>query len=172
MTLNIAAEVAALQLLTAAQLRGRFVELFGEATHTNNKVWLIRRIAWRLQALALGDLSQRARDRAAQLANDADLRLTTPRTQSTATPVTPTMAQALPAAGIPAALPSDPRLPPPGTVITRLYKGQQLEVTILPSGFVFQGKFFPSLSALAKAITGAHCNGFAFFRLTQPATSR
>jgi hypothetical protein len=38
-------------------------------------VWLVKRIAWRMQALAEGDLSERARRRAAELANDADLRL-------------------------------------------------------------------------------------------------
>ena len=75
MTLHIGAEVAALRRMTAAELRRRFTELFGETTHATNKTWLIRRIAWRLQALAEGDLSERARQRAAELARDADLRL-------------------------------------------------------------------------------------------------
>ena len=44
-----------------------------------HKEWLVRRIAWRLQALAEGDLSERARQRAAELANDADLRITAPK---------------------------------------------------------------------------------------------
>lgn len=64
MTLLIGAEVAALRRLTAAELRRRFAELFGEPTHATNKTWLIRRIAWRLQALAEGDISERARQRA------------------------------------------------------------------------------------------------------------
>ena len=75
MELNIVNEVAALQRLTIGQLRQRFAELFGEATQASNRTWLIKRIAWRLQALAEGDLSQRARQRAAELARDADLRL-------------------------------------------------------------------------------------------------
>jgi hypothetical protein len=79
MSLDLAAELAALRRLNAQQLRQRFTELFGEATHTNNRTWLIKRLAWRLQALAEGDLSQRARQRAAELANDADLRLSPPR---------------------------------------------------------------------------------------------
>src|SRR5260221_12800415 len=106
MTVNVAAEVAALQRLTAAQLRGRFVELFGESTHTNDKVWLIRRIAWRLQALALGDLSERAKRRAAQLANDADLRHLPPRL---ARPSAPPLQKMSPSVTEPA----DPRLPCP-----------------------------------------------------------
>ena len=34
---------------------------------------MFRRIAWRLQALAEGDLTERARERARELARDADL---------------------------------------------------------------------------------------------------
>jgi hypothetical protein len=43
------------------QLRQRFAELFGEATQASNRTWLVKHIAWRLQALAEGDLSERAR---------------------------------------------------------------------------------------------------------------
>jgi hypothetical protein len=67
MELNVHKEVAAMQRLGAKQLRGRYAEVFGEATTANNKTWLIRRIAWRLQALAEGDLSERARRRAEEL---------------------------------------------------------------------------------------------------------
>jgi hypothetical protein len=76
---NIVNEVAALQRLSIAQLRQRFAELFGEATTASNRTWLVKRIVWRMQALAEGDLSQRARRRAAELARDADLRLNPPR---------------------------------------------------------------------------------------------
>ena len=58
MELNIHREVAALQRMGAKQLRGRYAEVFGETTPAHNKTWLIRRIAWRLQALAEGDLSE------------------------------------------------------------------------------------------------------------------
>jgi hypothetical protein len=162
MTLD--ADLALLPTLTVAQLRSRYADLFGEATPAHNTTWLLRRLAWRLQANTLGDLSQRARQRAAQLANDADLRLTAPQ-QRGPEPVTPALVATMPV-GL-AALPTDPRLPPPGTIITRQYKGQQLEVTVLPTGFAYQEKVFLSLSALAKTITGAHCNGFHFFRLTK-----
>ena len=59
----------------------------------------------------------------------------------------------------------DRRLPQPGSLITRLYKGQTLQVEVLPAGFAYQGTVYASLSAVAKAITGSHCNGFLFFRL-------
>ena len=56
-------------------------------------------------------------------------------------------------------------MPPPGTLLTRVYKGQTVQVRILLHGFEFNGVVYPSLSAVAKAITGSHCNGFLFFRL-------
>src|SRR5271166_1366566 len=68
-----------LQRLTTAQLRSRYAAVFGEHTAANNRIWLIKRMAWRLQEQAEGGLSQRARRRAAELANDADLRTNPPR---------------------------------------------------------------------------------------------
>jgi len=59
---------------------------------------------------------------------------------------------------------ADDRLPPPGTILTRPYKGQTVQVQVLTSGFAYQGKVYPSLSAVAKAVTGSHTNGFLFFR--------
>src|SRR5262249_5326954 len=59
-TMNLAHELAALPRQTVATLRGRYAEVFGEATRVGNKAWLVKRIAWRLQALAEGDLSARA----------------------------------------------------------------------------------------------------------------
>jgi hypothetical protein len=156
--LHILNEVAALQRLTISQLRQRFAELFGEATLASNRTWLVKRIAWRLQALAEGDLSQRARRRAAELARDADLRLNPPPSQST--PTTP------PPQPVSVPTPVDPRLPPPGTILTRPYKGQQLHVQVLNEGFAYAGHVYPSLSAVAKAITGTHTNGYHFFRNT------
>ena len=158
MDLNIAKEVAALRRMTVKELRARYAEVFGEPTNGHHKVWLTRRIAWRLQALAEGGLSERARKRAEELAHDADLRLTSPRSaEDSPTPEShnPTLR-----------LQADSRLPPPGTVLSRSYKGQTLRVQVLPQGFQCQGQIYSSLSAVAKAVTGSHCNGFLFFRLT------
>jgi hypothetical protein len=130
--------------------------LFGEATHASNRTWLIKPIAWRMQALAEGDLSQRARQRAEELARDADLRLNPP--QSKATTTTP------PAEPGRMPTPVDQRLPPPGTILTRPYKGQLVQVQVFTDGFAYAGRVYASLSAVAKAVTGSHCNGFLFFR--------
>jgi len=157
MQINVGAEVAALRRLTVKQLQVRYAELFGEATSASNRTWLVKRIAWRMQALAEGDLSERARRRAAELARDADLRLNPPRHKTDA-PAPPEPA------GLPA--PADPRLPPPGTILTRPYKGQLVQVQVLTDGFAYAGRVYPSLSAVAKAVTGSHTNGYHFFRNT------
>ncbi|GMU35132.1 MAG: DUF2924 domain-containing protein [Planctomycetia bacterium] len=59
----------------------------------------------------------------------------------------------------------DIRLPPPGSMLRRAYKGRDLIVTILESGFEFEGRRYRSLSAIAKVVTGAHWNGLLFFGL-------
>jgi len=164
MILNIGKEVAALQRMTVRELRTRYAQVFGEETRAGNKAWLVKRIAWRLQSQAEGDLTERARQRAAELANDADVRLSPPK----AKPESParsarTKTTALVTKG-------DDRLPLPGTIVTRDYKGQTLQVKVLPKGFEFEGEVYKSLSAVAKAITGQHCNGYYFFRLGKEQT--
>ncbi len=163
MTFNVGKEVAALQRMTIKELRARYAEVFGDCTNAANRAWLVKRIAWRLQALAEGDLSERARRRAAELANDADLRMNPPKvkasTETSGLTVTAMLNDK-----------SDDRLPPPGTIITRSYKGQTLQVKVLANGFEYAGEVYKSLSAVAKAITGQHVNGYHFFRMTKEAT--
>jgi len=164
--MNLAHDIATLPTLSVAQLRRRYADVFGETTNAGHKGWLVKRIAWRLQALAEGDLSERARQRAAELANDADLRLSPPRPPSRPARDHADTPSALLETRCPATRQPDRRLPQPGGVIDRLYKGQHLQVTVLQNGFAYGGKVFASLSAVAKAITGSHCNGYLFFRLT------
>ena len=116
-----------------------------------------------MQALAEGDLSERARQRAAELIADADLRLSAPRAeQSSSNPAR---------AHVPALrMPVDDR-PRPGTILTRRYKGRSLQVEVLEHGFAFDGQVFRSLSAVAKAVTGSHCSGHFFFGLTEKGTN-
>ena len=151
--------IAGLQRLTMHQLRAQYAELFGETTSAKNRTWLLRRVAWRLQCLAEGDLSERARLRALELANDADLRLSPPRGTTVAS------VEGEPSAATPMPAPTNGRLPRPGTVITRRYKGRTVRVHVVETGLAFNGKVYKSLSAVAKAITGSHCNGYLFFRL-------
>ena len=151
---SIWSEIDALRHKTVAQLQIRYLEVFGEPSRSNHKQFLIRRIAWRLQALAEGDLSERARERALSLARDADLRLKAPQSSSGSlgTPATPGSRR-------------DSRLPRPGTVLTRRFYDQTITVQVLEKGFQYEGMVYRSLSAVARRISGTQWNGFSFFRL-------
>ncbi len=161
MNLNVGKELAALRRMTVGELRARYAEVFGEITNGRHKDWLVKRIIWRLQSLADGDLSERARRRAADLANDADLRRKAPQSPAhTPQAATRTKTTKLRTSG-------ESRVPLPGSTIRRVYKGEALEVNVLPVGFEYEGETYKSLSAVAKKITGSHCNGYLFFRLTK-----
>ena len=158
MQLNVGKEIAALEEMPVAQLRDRYAEVFGETTNARNKQWMVKKIIWRLQSIAEGDLSERARARAMEIASDADIRRRPPKAPAP-NPAAPRSAP-IP---VPASL--DNRVPIPGSLITREYKGRLLEVLVLDEGFEYAGEKFKSLSAVAKRITGSHCNGYLFFNL-------
>lgn len=158
---DIEAEVATLQQMTVNQLSKRYEELFNEPCRSRHKRYLVRRIAWRMQARAEGDLTERARQRANDLADDAEIRVTPPRSRSADAP--PTARCKRPTTVV--AGTQDRRLPPPGNWIVRKYKGRTISVRVLRDEFEFEGERFKSLSAVAKKVTGSHLNGFRFFGL-------
>jgi hypothetical protein len=163
MTTTTAARIAALRDMTVADLREKYHEVFGEETRSRHKDFLWKRIAWRMQANEEGGLSERAKRRAAELANDADVRVRAPEGAFDA---------GLPSFGRTTkqefAQSHDPRLPMPGTVLTREYRGRVLRVTVLDAGFEHEGHVHRSLSAIAELVTGTRWNGFLFFGLAKP----
>jgi hypothetical protein len=138
-------------------LKRRYLELFGENSKSANKQYLFRRLAWRLQAHAEGGLSERARRRAAEIADDRDLRLRAPKG----------FAWGASNASASSRLPKDSRLPAPGTLITRRLGNRQIVVRVLRDGFEFQSRRYRSLSAIAREVTGTRWNGLLFFGLTE-----
>jgi len=160
MSVDVDAAVEALNRMTVPELRARYGEVFGEPTRSYNKQHLVKRIAWRLQAIHEGDLSERARQRAAELANDADLRVTPPRP-----PMSACAAEEDVVVTAPFRVARDKRLPMPGALLKREYKGRMIQVRVMPSGFEFEGEVYQSLSAVAAKVTGSHWNGYHFFRL-------
>jgi hypothetical protein len=155
-------EIDELSRMTVSQLRQKYLEAFGEESRSNNKQFLFRRIAWRIQALAEGGLSERARRRALEIANDADLRIRAPRTRFGQDPtLDPKLSVTRKVAGD-----LDSRLPPHGSYLEREYKGRRIIVKVLVGGFEFEGQIYRSLSAIAGEVTGTKWNGFAFFNLT------
>jgi len=67
---------------------------------------------------------------------------------------------------------TDLRLPLPGTVLTRSFKGKTVKVCVLPDGFRYQDRRFRSLSAVAEHITGTRWNGYVFFSLQNRRSAR
>ncbi len=160
---TIRRELALLQKMTPRQLRQRYRELYGDEARSGNRLWLLRRCAWRMQALAEGDMAARAtrlRERALAMANDADLRVIPPR--DPAPPAAPEAAG--PRQVVATDLKPDQRLPIAYTVLTRPFKGRLYTVTVLPQGFEYDGDIYQSLSGVAHAITGSHWNGYHFFK--------
>jgi len=155
--MNVGKDIAALKNMTVAELRTRYAGAFGEETRSRHKEFLVKRIAWRMQSLAEGDLSERARARAAELARDADIRTSAPKAPATADPDRTRVAELR--------VSPDTRVPMPGTQITRTYKGRTVDVMVLPNGFEFEGEVYRSLTAIAKAVTGTHWNGYHFFNM-------
>lgn len=118
---------------------------------SSNRTYLWRRIAHKMQELEQGGLSPDALKRLQLLMTDYD-------------PVNnwALKSQAVYASSGPR---RDRRLPLPGTLITKQYKGTTIQVKVLEKGFEYDGKVYKSLTAIAKEITGAHWNGYLFFDL-------
>ncbi len=142
--------------LTVGQLRARYEALTGDGSRSSNRRYLIRRIAWRIQAKEEGGLSDRALRRAEELADVEGLRLSAPRTHDVPTGGTKSKTPTTGRAG---------RLSP-GTVLVRHYKDRVIEVTATDYGFRFDGETYASLSAIARAVTGSRWSGRVFFGLT------
>ena len=153
--MDVYGQIEKLGRMQIAELRERYQKVFGEQTATAHKQHLVRRIAWRLQVLAGGNLSERAHRRALKIADDRDLRVNVParvmhlgRGAAKRKPIQP-----------------DPRRPQPGSVLSRTFRGQTIEVKVLEDGFHYEGQRYGSLSAVARAATGTRWNGLIFFGL-------
>ncbi len=156
-------EIDGLRHQTVGQLKVKYRAVFGQESRSNHKQFLVRRIAWRLQANAEGDLSERAGQRALALAQDAELRIRAPESF---------VKELSGATGKRRSDPRDPRLPAPGTWLNRQFQGQAVAVEVLEKGFRYQESVYKSLSAVARHVTGTQWNGFLFFGLQGNAERR
>jgi hypothetical protein len=142
-------EIERLRRASLAGLREKFREVFQEEARTRHREHLFRRIAWRLQALAEGDLTERARGRAREIAQDADLRKVAPRDFFSVEDKT---VQTTP--GDRDRRQQDRRLPLPGAMLSRKWKGRTILVEVLAKGFQYENRHYTSLSAIAVATCG------------------
>jgi hypothetical protein len=127
-----------LRRLSTGELREKYAKVFGEATNSRNRDYLLRKLAAEMQR-ASDDSSPAPEDqRPLERASVRRQRQGASR---------------------------DPRLPPPGTVLERPHDGRVVRAIVLEGGFEYAGKTYGSLSAVARAATGTRWDGLLFFRL-------
>jgi Protein of unknown function (DUF2924) len=135
-------EIAHLRGLDLGGLRARWRSLTGRAAPSHlPKTLLLRVLAYRVQAAALGDVDKptiRLLDRIAD--------------------------EALAGKRVEVPVPDRAGLKP-GTVLVREWEGTPERVMVLADGFAWNGGTYPSLSKVARAITGTRWNGPRFFGL-------
>lgn len=141
-------QIDELNRMSMDQLRKRWADLFGSTPGSTpghgpgrlGRQYMMRRLAYRVQELAYGGLSQEARK---QLKAVADGR-----------PVTPAKRRGRGKLNLAV-----------GTRLLREWHGERYEVIVEADGFRYDGKTYRSLSAAARAITGSHLSGHSFFGL-------
>lgn len=129
-------------------LRQRWRRLLGRAAPPNlSRQLLVRILAHQLQVTAHGDLSPGTKKLLGAIGKDSR------RTGKAGHGV----------------VPPPPELRPllPGTHLVREHAGVLHRVTVLEEGFAWNGNVYPSLSKIARAITGTSWNGPRFFGLRQ-----
>ncbi len=140
------AELRAVRALSVAALCARLADETGVSPHPANRTYLRRRLARILEA------------RARPLATDARSRRALARAHRGAT--------AAPTPRSPASVPThDPRVPPVGSVLRRRRGEREIEVRVARTGFVWEGRRYRSLSAIAREATGQHWGGPLWFGL-------
>lgn len=154
---HISEQIQALKNADLPKTQARYKELYnGSEAPCANKPYLIKKIANKLQEMAEGGLSNETKTQIIELIEKYD-----PINNKALRP------QVVSAGKNIVSIPfmRDKRLPIPGTVIQKKYKGQDYHVKVLDKGFEYKDKYYKSLSAIAFEITGAHWNGFSFFSI-------
>ena len=150
---SIAAQVAKLEKMTLKELRKEWKRVFGEPTRQRHRIYMIKRLARALQ----GDTGPKltAEEEAKVTGYHDMLRQMPPSTWFPGKQRRPKAPSR-----------TSRRHPPkPGSVITRVYEGQEIAVTVLSDGFEYAGQVYRSLSAIAREVTGTTWNGWRWFGL-------
>ena len=151
MSSEVAKTIETLKETPLKDLQDVYAGYFPGKKPSNNRTYLWRRSAYRVQELEYGELGAKAKAKLKALMDAYD-------------PVNNVALK--PQVAVSGYLPKrDRRLPLPGTIITKDYKGTKIQVKALDSGFEYNGKIYKSLTAVAKEVTGDHWNGFSFFKI-------
>ncbi len=156
METTVEAKITAITKLDAAELQKAYKKLFpGESKFSHNRRYLIRKICHGLQELEYGGISDKSLCKIKELIEKYD-----PINNKAVRPDMDALNQNFSNRPY-----RDKRLPIPGSRIIRMYKGRNLEIKVLESGFEYDGKIYKSLSAVTHMITGSNWNAFDFFKL-------
>lgn len=149
-------DIMTLKKASLSEIQAQYKELFASDAPCANKPYLIKKIAYRLQEMTCGCLSDEAKTQIIELIEKYD-----PINNKALRP------QVVSAGKSVVSIPfmRDKRLPIPGTIIHKKYKGRDIHVKVLDKGFEYKDKYYRSLTAIAFELTGAHWNGFSFFSL-------
>lgn len=140
MTASVLAQLAALKTAPVADLKQKWRDLFDREPPPYNRRFLESRLAYRIQELAYGGLSEETIERLGAIADELEGKRGRQRSGFTNRPIA-------------------------GTRLIRQWNGIEHCVTVRNSDFEYQGRPFKSLSAIAKHITGTQWNGLIFFGL-------
>ena len=145
MTGTVLAQIAALKTRSTTELRDMWRELFGKEPPVLGRRYLEDRLAYRVQELHFGGLSERARRKLDALVDQLEPKSARRR---------------------------DPGRPIAGTRLVREWHGAQHIVTVREHDFEYGGRPYKSLSAVARAITNTRWNGWLFFGLKSGNSSK
>jgi hypothetical protein len=140
MTDTVLAQLAALRAAPIAELKRKWRELLDNEPPPYNRRFLEHRLAYRIQELAYGGLSEATQERLEALADELEGKAPRRRTALDTLPIA-------------------------GTRLIRDWKGVEHCVTVRREDFEYQGRPYRSLSAIARHITGTRWNGLVFFGL-------
>jgi hypothetical protein len=152
--------------MSVRELRQQHRDVFGEEPETIHRQFLLRKIAWQLQAKEEGGLPEPVRELARSIAQDVPLRnrvISNAQKGRAGLPIDQTATTTI-------TQDHDSRLPMPGGLIVKQFRGETLVIKVTDLGFEYKDRRFTSLSAIAQEITGTKWNGFLFFGLTKEAS--
>lgn len=139
---NVLERITNLPKMQPDELKALWRALYNSEPRRTNTQYMVKRLAYRLQELTYGGNSAELETRLTALADKHYGKRKKPKCTV--------------------------RRPLPGTILVREYKGMEHQVAILEDGYQYDGCKYPSLSSVAKVITGTAWSGPAFFGLTLP----
>lgn len=150
---RVSAQIQGLARMQHNELKALWHTLYGNEPPTYNRAYIINRLAYRIQELTFGGLSEDTRSKMrrilAEHGYDSHGMKTVRKRRS--------MSADMPAMG---------------TKLVREWNGRRYEVMVVPGGVEYLGKRYRSLSAVATIITGSHWNGRVFFGLDSRSRNR